>query len=124
MVFSSPLILHSRLSHYPPLLLSLAEVYWCSTDFNASSPGLSNPQAEPTPVADRILLEYKGYDLQPQGAVEPATAAEWQEREVVHHAVCISPAIAVVLLVYARALNFTEMKGGKVVPASFVTNYN
>lgn len=51
-------------------------------------------QAEPTPVADRIRLEYKGSDLQPRGAANAAPAAERQEREVVHHAVCISPAIA------------------------------
>lgn len=45
-------------------------------------------------MADRILLEYKGSDLQPRGAAGSGTAAERQEREVVHHAVCISPAVA------------------------------
>lgn len=81
-----------QLSHYPPLLLCLAEA--SSPVFSVSSTGLSNPQAEPTPVADRILLEYKGSDLQPRGAAGRATAAERQEREVVHHAVCITPARA------------------------------
>lgn len=45
-------------------------------------------------MVDKILLEYKGSDLQPRGASGPATAAERQEREVVHHAVCVSPAKA------------------------------
>jgi len=74
---------------------------------------LSNPQAEPTPVADRLILEYKGSDLQPRWAAGPATAAERQEKEAVHHAVCTSAAIDTVLLVQAGPSNFTSRQVAK-----------
>lgn len=114
--------LYTQLSPSPALLLCLAPAHYCSPVFSVSSTGLSNPQAEPTPAADRILLEYKGSDLQPRGAVGLPTAAQRQEREVVHHAVCISPALAPIVL--TRPLNRYEMTGGKTTSALFVTNYS
>lgn len=83
--------------------------------------GPPNPPAEPTPVADRILLEYKGSDLRPRGAVGLATAADGQEREVVHHAVWISLSnSSAALAAQARAPELPpKVTGGKMSATNF-----
>lgn len=67
------------------LYVFLAKAACCSPVFSVSSVELLDPQAEPTPVVDRLVLEYKGSDLQSRWAASPATAAERQEKEAVHH---------------------------------------
>lgn len=66
-------------------------------------------------MVDRLVLEYKGSDLQPRWVAGPATAAERQEREAVHHTVRISAAIDAELPEQVQSLGFALATGSKTM---------